>query len=104
MTVCHAPSEREAVETAHSWWPNAATEGELTQELPLPRHFEQAAGMVTPEDVAEAVVCGPDPEPYRKQIDEFGDVGFDHVYIHQVGPDQEGFLRFARSELALATH
>jgi coenzyme F420-dependent glucose-6-phosphate dehydrogenase len=104
LTVCYAASEREAVETAHSCWPNAAAEGELTQELPLPRHFEQAAGMVTPEEVAEAVVCGPDPERYRRQIDEFGEAGFDHVYIHQVGRDQEGFLRFARSELALATH
>ena len=103
LTVCYAQSEREAVETAHSWWPNAATEGELTQELPLPRHFEQAAEMVTPQDVAEAVVCGPDPARYRNEIDGFADAGFDHVYIHQVGPDQDGFLRFARSELALAT-
>jgi coenzyme F420-dependent glucose-6-phosphate dehydrogenase len=102
LTVCYASSEREAIETAHSWWPNAATTGELTQELPLPRHFQQAVEMVTPQDVADAVVCGPDPERYRQEIDEFGDAGFDHVYIHQVGPDQESFLRFARSELALA--
>ena len=59
--------------------------------------------MVTPQDVAEAVVCGPDPARYRNEIDGFADAGFDHVYIHQVGPDQDGFLRFARSELALAT-
>ena len=25
---------------------------------------------------------------------EFADAGYDHVYIHQVGPDQEGFLDF----------
>jgi G6PDH family F420-dependent oxidoreductase len=104
LTVCYARSEREAVETAHSWWPNAAITGELGQELPLPRHYEQAAEMVTPRDVADAVVCGPDPERHRKAIDEFDDAGFDHVYIHQVGPDQDGFLAFARSELVLATH
>ncbi len=102
LTVCYAPSEREAVETAYAWWPNAAIAGELGQELPLPRHFEQAAEMVTPRDVAEAVVCGPDPERYREQIDEYAESGFDHVYLHQVGPDQDGFFRFARNELALA--
>jgi alkanesulfonate monooxygenase SsuD/methylene tetrahydromethanopterin reductase-like flavin-dependent oxidoreductase (luciferase family) len=26
-------------------------------------------------------------------------VGYDHVYFHQVGPDQEGFLQFAEREL-----
>jgi hypothetical protein len=41
------------------------------------------------------------PGDRRYGIDEFADAGFDHVYIHQVGRDQESFLRFARSELAL---
>lgn len=104
LTVCYAKSEREAVETAHSWWPNAALGGQLGQELPLPLHYEQAAEAVTPQDVAEAVVCGPDAARHRKAIDEFGDAGFDHVYVHQVGPDQESFFAFARNELLVATH
>src|SRR5262249_7635598 len=48
LTVCYASSEREAVETAHSWWPNAAIPGQLGQELPLPLHYEQAAQSVAP--------------------------------------------------------
>jgi len=102
LTVCYAPSEREAVETAHTIWPNAAVEGQLTQELPLPAHYQQAAEMVTPQDVAESIVCGPDPERYRKEIERYEEAGFDHVYLHQVGPDQESFFRFARNELTLA--
>jgi G6PDH family F420-dependent oxidoreductase len=102
LTVCWAESEREAIETAHRWWPNAALKGELGQELPLPRHFEQASATLSPEQVAEAVVCGPDPERHRVAIQEFADAGFDHVYVHQVGPDQAGFLRFYEREL-LAT-
>ena len=43
--------------------------------------------------------CGPDPEPILEQIREYEQAGFDHVYIHQVGPNQEGFLRFAEREL-----
>ena len=30
------------------------------------------------------------------------DAGFDHVYLHQVGPDQDGFLRFAERRAAAA--
>ena len=104
LTVCYAKSEREAVETAHAWWPNAAMPGQLGQELALPAHYEQAAENVTPQDVAEVVVCGPDAERHRKAIDEFEDAGFDHVYVHQVGPDQESFFAFARNELLVATH
>ena len=64
-----------------------------------PRHFEQAAELVTEDDVAETVVCGPDPEAHRAAIQEYVDAGFDHVYIHQVGPDQEGFLDFYDREI-----
>lgn len=99
VTVCWAESEAEARRTAHEWWPNAGVQGDLSQELPLPAHLEQAAATVREEDVAEAVVCGPDPERHAEKIDEFAAAGFDHVYIHQIGPDQEGFLTFYEREL-----
>ena len=88
-----------AVQTALEWWPNAALKGELGQELPLPRHFEQAAENVDEEAIAEAVVCGPDVDKWLEKVTEFEDAGFDHVYLHQVGPDQDGFFQFAEREL-----
>jgi G6PDH family F420-dependent oxidoreductase len=104
VTVCWAETEAEAVRTAHEWWPNAALKGDLAQELPLPRHFEQAAETLTPEQVAEVIVCGPDPEKHRKAIAKYEDAGFDHVYVHQVGPDQDGFLRFYEQEILAGAH
>lgn len=99
MTVCWNESEAKALETAHKIWPNSGLPGELGQELPTPTHFEQAAQLVTPEKLAESVVVGPDPSKYLDMIDQFDQAGFDHVYIHQVGPDQEGFIRFAEREI-----
>jgi G6PDH family F420-dependent oxidoreductase len=99
VTVCWAADEAEARKTALEWWPNAAAPGDLGQELALPRHFEQVAELVTEDDVAEKVVCGPDPGAHRAAIDEFADAGYDHVYVHQVGPDQEGFLDFYAREI-----
>ena len=32
-------------------------------------------------------------------IREFIDAGYDNVYFHQVGPEQEGFIEFAEREL-----
>lgn len=99
FTVCWASSEAQARRTAYQWWPNAAIAGELSQELPLPAHFEQAAGMVGEADVAKTVICGPDPAPYLAKIREFAAAGFDHVYLHQVGPDQQGFFSFYQKEI-----
>jgi len=97
--VCWADDEATARRTAHEWWPNAAIGGELGVELPLPRHFEQAAETVDEEDVAKAVVCGPDPDRHIEALREYIDAGFDHVWVHQIGPDQEGFLRFYEQQV-----
>jgi coenzyme F420-dependent glucose-6-phosphate dehydrogenase len=99
LTVCWADDEAKARKTAHEWWPNSALQGPLSTELSLPEQFEDACKMVTEETVAEEVVCGPDPQKHLKKIQEFVDAGFDHVYVHQVGPDQAGFMRFYEREV-----
>jgi G6PDH family F420-dependent oxidoreductase len=92
--VCFAPDEQEAIDTAHRLWPNEQLPGELAQVLPTPRHFEQASTLVTPEMVAEAVPCGPDPQPYVDRLRAFIDAGYDEVYVQQIGPDQDQFFEF----------
>jgi G6PDH family F420-dependent oxidoreductase len=90
VTVCWADDEATARFTALDRWPNAAIPGELVAELPAPRHFAQAAQLVTEDVIAEKVVCGPDPERHLEMIGRYADAGYDHVWIHQVGPHQEG--------------
>lgn len=99
LTVCWARTESEARRTAYEWWPNAGIKGELSQELPTPAHFEQACGLVKEEDVAGKIICSPDPDRHIAAIKKFVDAGYDHVYIHQVDPDQEGFFRFYEREI-----
>ena len=99
LHVCWAASEDEAKETALEWWPNAAVSGNLNWELPLPSHFKDASDWADEDAIAGSVVCGPDPERHVEGILEFVQTGYDHVYFHQVGPDQEGFIRFAEAEL-----
>ncbi len=99
MTVCWAKTEEEARRTAHEIWPNAALPGELGQILRVPEHFEQAVKLVQEKDLAEILVLGPDPEKHLKSIREYIDAGFDHIYFHQIGPDQEGFFNFYEKEI-----
>jgi G6PDH family F420-dependent oxidoreductase len=99
VTVCWARDEKSARRTAHRVWPTSAMESSLSWELPLPRHFEDAAKLVTEDAVAEAIVCGPDPEKQVAAITKYVKAGFDHVLVHQVGPDQAGFFAFFAREV-----
>jgi coenzyme F420-dependent glucose-6-phosphate dehydrogenase len=94
VSVCWAKDEKAARKTAHDYWPIAAMESALAWELPLPSHFEAAAKLVTEDAVAAAVTCGPDPERHLAAIKKYADAGYDHICVHQIGPDQAGFMRF----------
>jgi G6PDH family F420-dependent oxidoreductase len=99
MSVCWAKSESQARKLAREWWPTSAIPGKLMTELATPAEFEAVAPLVTEEAVAEKIVCGPDPAKHIEKIKKYGEAGFDHVYIHQVGPDQEGFFKFYEREV-----
>jgi len=99
MSVCCAKSEAQARRTALEIWPIAGLGGELNQELPSPVHFEQAAKTVREEDVAEYIVCGNNVQRHLDMIQKYVDAGYDHVYVHQIGSDQEAFFRFYEAEI-----
>jgi len=99
MTVCYAETDEEARKTAVEIWPNAGLEGPLSQELAITTHYEAAIELLTEDDIAEAVICGPDPERHLEAIREHEQAGYDHVYVHQVGRDQESFFRFYEKEI-----
>jgi len=94
ITVCVDSNRQRAIETAHKIWPTAGFSGQLNQELATPKIFEGAAKMVTPEMIAESVICGDDVDEHLAKIKKYADAGFDHIYIHQVGADQKGFFDF----------
>jgi G6PDH family F420-dependent oxidoreductase len=99
VNVCWAPSEAEAKKTALEWWPVAGIGGTLMQELALPSHFEAACAPLDAEKVSETLAVGPDPDVHIATIRKFVDAGFDHVWIHQIGPDQDGFFDFYEREV-----
>ena len=99
LTVCWAATDAEARATAHRIWPQTCLSGGLTWEIKTPNLFEAACEHVREEDVAKEVLCSADPAEHRARIAEYVDAGFDHVYVHQIGADQEGFLAFYEREV-----
>jgi G6PDH family F420-dependent oxidoreductase len=87
-----AATAAEGARIAFEKWPNSAVPGELSQILPTPKHFEQASQLATEEKVAEAFVCGNDPEQHLEMIDKYAQAGFDEVYVANTGPHYEGLF------------
>ncbi len=50
--------------------------------------------------MASSVPCGPDPEAVVESIRQYEEAGYTHLYLHQIGPDQDGFFRFWEKELS----
>jgi len=99
LHVCYQSKETDARRLAHELWPNIAVSGALGQELATPIFFEQAAEMVTEDDVAGTVACGPEPERHVEAIREFDRAGYTHVWIHQIGENQREFMDFYTREV-----
>lgn len=99
MTVCVAETEEKGIETALKWWPNSTLSGQLSQELRIPAYFEQASKLVTKDQVAKQYVCGKNPEKHLAEIQKYADAGFDHIYVHQIGPHQKLFFEFYKKEI-----
>lgn len=99
IKVCWAYSAEEAKEVAQQWWPVSGISSLLHVDLPTPKHFEDAVGAVGETKIPEDTILGPNPNSYLKAIKSLQENGYDHIYIHQVGPEQEGFLKFFKTEL-----
>ncbi len=54
--------------------------------LPSPRHFEQASELVTEEMIADSTTCGKDPAEHLSAFEPFVEVGFDDIYVANMGP------------------
>ncbi|MFD1512710.1 TIGR03557 family F420-dependent LLM class oxidoreductase [Halomarina rubra] len=89
-----------AARTAYEQWPNSGLPGELSSQLPTPTHFEQACEMVSEQDIRESsIMLGDDAQQHVDSIQESVDRGYDHVYVHQIGDDQEAAIEFYEEEV-----
>ncbi len=99
VKVCWDEDEQRARRTAHRLWPNDGLPGELAQILPTPAHFEQAAELVSEQQIAESIPCGPDLDAHLEKIREYEEAGFDELYVQQVGDGHERMFELYAEEI-----
>jgi G6PDH family F420-dependent oxidoreductase len=99
LTFCWDPDTDKAIDRAHHIWPNTALPGQLNQDLRTVKHFEQVVELVTREQIADALPCGPDIEPLIDGARRAVAAGADHVYFHQIGDPADGFIDVWRDQI-----
>ena len=102
ITVCWDEDRAKAEELAHRMWPVSAMSWDLKSDVAAPSAFQEVANYIPMEEVTKKIVCGPDPEPIIRQVQQYRDAGFDHIYFHQVGENIAPFMRFFEREIAPA--
>jgi probable non-F420 flavinoid oxidoreductase len=97
--VAYDEDEATALATAHRQWANGALDGSLCWELELPEQFEAATRHVRPDDLRDAVLVCADPRRLAESLAGYVELGFDAVYLHEVGGDQRRFIELAGGEV-----
>jgi G6PDH family F420-dependent oxidoreductase len=86
-----APTDQEAMANAMIEWPNGGMKFPK-QDIRSPLDFEQMANLVRPEDFEGRMLISSDPDQHRAQIQRFLDIGFDQIYLHNVGRNQTEWI------------
>jgi probable non-F420 flavinoid oxidoreductase len=90
--VSWADDDDTALRIAHEQWGAVVLGSPVGWDLALPSDFEDVAEYVRPDDMHPHVLASSDPEQHVAWLTELADIGFDEVYVHHVGQEQQGFL------------
>lgn len=100
LPVSWDPDEKAAIERAHEQFRWFGGGWAVNADLPTTAGFAGASRFVRPEDVADAIPCGPDLDRIAEGVKAFLDAGFTDVAIVQVGDEaQARFLEEAAGPL-----
>ena len=87
-----AETDDEALAIAHDQWRSNIFSSELNWNLEFPEQFDVAATHVRPEDVRKAILVSADPARHAAELRALINLGFDGIYLHHVGQDQDRFI------------
>jgi coenzyme F420-dependent glucose-6-phosphate dehydrogenase len=82
-----APTDEAAMRNALTEWPNGGMKFPKA-DIRSPHDFAQMARIVRPEDFKGRMLISSDVDAHRREIQKFLDLGFDRVFLHNVGRNQ----------------
>jgi len=90
--VSYAKTDEEALTIAHDQWRTNVFAPPVCWDLDTPEAFDEAAKHVPPSAMHDSVLISSDPGRQAAWLAELAALGFDDIYLHNVGVDQELFI------------
>lgn len=94
-----AETDAAALALAEDQWPNGLIGPPQAWDFDQPEDFDAAVADPDETQLRQAVLIDPDAAALAERIAELVRLGFDRVYLHHVGKDQDAFLPRAGEEL-----
>lgn len=88
----YARTDDEARRAAFDQWRQVGLDSDTLTELATPADFDRETAKLTPEDLDTKVRISADLKQHVAWIEEYLALGFEQVYLHQTGRDQERFI------------
>ncbi|MCV2396043.1 TIGR03557 family F420-dependent LLM class oxidoreductase [Actinotalea sp. M2MS4P-6] len=98
-----AETDEEALANAMQQWPNGGMKFPKG-DIRSPHDLAAMAALVRPEDFEGRMVISSDPDVHRAALQRYVDLGFDRVYLHNVGRNQERFFEVFGREVLPKLH
>ena len=89
--ISWAPSQDAADRNALAEWPNGGMPFPK-QDVRNPEDFENMAKLVRLEDFRNRMLISADLDEHAAQVQRFVEMGFDEIYLHNVGRNQDEFI------------
>lgn len=94
-----AETDAAAFALAEDQWPNGLIGPPRAWDFDQPEDFDAAVRDPDDAELRRAVLVDHQPARLAERIAELVGIGFDRVYLHHVGKDQDDYLRRAEAEL-----
>ncbi len=87
-----AATQEEARANAFDQWRSNAMSAAVSETLRSPEEFDAASAKVRPEDMDEYVHISCDPSRHVAWLQDYAAMGFEEIYVHNVGRNQRQFI------------
>ena len=100
IPICWGRDKGAAVKKAHEQFRWFAGGWAVNADLPTPAGFSGATQLITPDQVAEQIPCGPDLDGIVEAVKPYWEAGFTDIALVQIGDEgQDEFLAEAAKDV-----
>lgn len=92
VQLSYDKSEEGALQGGHEQWRSNIFESDMLTELRYPKQFDQAGKYVKPDEITDSVNVSSDPEQHLAWLQDYIELGFQEIVLHNVNKKQEQFI------------